>query len=258
MIGVDDSGQVLSRADAESAWPWLTVHWQLTPPEQGCYVQWMPDDGLSLKSVESGDRSSLRVDYQRGPQARRIHAVTGELLTRALGCQQGRRPAIFDATFGIGHDSTVLANVGCYVSGCESNPIVAALAADGLRRSVNEPWINRIQFQYRDALSVLPEVPSGVIYIDPMFQERRRAAPSMEMQFMHRLMPNAARGDSLLEAALTSGAARIVVKRSPKAPVLAGRVPSTMMHGKAVRFDIYPLRKVTPEDCQPWWIEQQR
>ena len=49
MIGVDDSGQVLSRADAESAWPWLTVHWQLTPPEQGCYVQWMPDDGLSLK-----------------------------------------------------------------------------------------------------------------------------------------------------------------------------------------------------------------
>ena len=258
MMGVDCSGQVLSRADAETAWPWLKVRWHAKPPEHGCYVQWTPEDGLSLKSVEWGERSSLRVDYQHGQQARRIHAVTGEMLTRALGCQQGLRPAIVDATFGLGHDSTVLANIGCHVLGCEADPVVAALAADGLRRSVNEPWRHRIHYAYRDALSLLPTVPSGVIYIDPMFQEKRRAAPSIEMQFLHRLMPNASSGDALLDAALTSGAARVVVKRSPKAPVLAGRIPSTTLRGKAVRFDIYPLRKVTAADCQPWWIEQRR
>lgn len=253
---MDSSGQVLSRECAEHAWPWMTVQWQTQAPEHGTYLRWDPDQGLALQCVELGPRSRLHLDYQHGPQARRIKAVSGELLTRALGCQQRLRPAIVDGTFGLGHDSTVLANVGCHVLAFESHPVVAALAADALQRSREAVWAERLTLVHADALTVLSEVPAGVIYLDPMFQEARRAAPSLEMQFLHHLMPNASTGDALLDAALDSKAARIVVKRSPKAPPLAGRTPAATVQGKAVRFDLYPLRKLQPEDCEPWWQER--
>jgi len=215
------------------------VHWDL--------------EGLQLKHTRFGPRSGLRLDYVGGPQARRIRAVTGELLTRALGCQQGLRPAVLDATFGLGHDSTVIANVGCAVLACESQPVVAALAADALYRARDLPWSDRLTLQYRDAIEVLATAQSGVIYLDPMFVESRRAAPSIEMQFLHALMPDAPTGDALLECALASGAARVVVKRSPKAPPLAARAPATTLQGKAVRFDVYSLRKLSAHDTEAWW-----
>ena len=253
MIAVDPSGQVLSRAQAEQAWPWMSLEWQTKAPAQGHYLEWEPAQGLVLKSSEVGPRSRLHIDYQHGPQARRIKAVSGELLTRALGCQQRLRPAIVDGTFGLGHDSTVLANVGCHVLAFESHPVVAALAADALQRSRESTWAERLTLVHADAQTVLSEVPAGVIYLDPMFQEARRAAPSIEMQFLHQLMPDAPSGDALLAAALQSKAARVVVKRSAKAPPLAGRAPASTLQGKAVRFDLYPLRKLQADDCEPWW-----
>jgi 16S rRNA (guanine1516-N2)-methyltransferase len=42
--------------------------------------------------------------------------------------------------------------------------------------------------------------------------------------------------------ALQQDVARVVVKRPPRAQVLAGRQPSHNIAGKAVRYDVYVLR----------------
>ena len=46
----------------------------------------------------------------------------------------------------------------------------------------------------------------------------------------------------LLLWALARDVARVVVKRPPRAPYLAGRKPSHSIAGKAVRFDVHVLR----------------
>jgi len=55
----------------------------------------------------------------------------------------------------------------------------------------------------------------------------------------------------LLEAALDSDAARVVVKRPLKAEFLGGKVPSSQIKGKTVRFDLYPKRKLNETDRGP-------
>ena len=52
--------------------------------------------------------------------------------------QKGLRPAIFDATAGLGGDLSVLANIGCAVLAVERQPVVAALLRDALRRAEGE------------------------------------------------------------------------------------------------------------------------
>ena len=71
------------------------------------------------------------------------------------------------------------------------------------------------------------------------------------MQVLHTLGGTTEQPERLINAALDSGAARVVVKRPIKADFLAGRVPSSQVMGKTVRFDLYPRRKLTDEDEYP-------
>ena len=130
-VGVDPLHQVVSRDAAMELIPWLSVRWQASPPESGHYF-WWDDDGLALKSAAFDSRSSVHVDFVHGAQARRVKAVSGEALTRAMGCNKGLRPSIVDTTAGLGGDLSVLANVGCEVFAMERHPIVAALLQDGV------------------------------------------------------------------------------------------------------------------------------
>ena len=249
-VGVDPLHQVVSRDAAMELIPWLSVRWQASPPESGHYF-WWDDDGLALKSTAFDSRSSVHVDFVHGAQARRVKAVSGEALTRAMGCNKGLRPSIVDTTAGLGGDLSVLANVGCEVFAMERHPIVAALLQDALRRAqeAGASWCERLQFTHADSAEHLSRVSHGVIYLDPMFPKDRKAAPSLSMQVLHSLEQTTDDPERLLEAALDSASARVVVKRPIKAEVLGGRQPSSQVKAKTVRFDLYPKRKLTADDC---------
>jgi 16S rRNA (guanine1516-N2)-methyltransferase len=249
---VDQQQQIVSRELARDAWPWLEVEWSSVPTEDGLYLEWT-DSGLSLKSATVDARSSVRVDFCDGPQARRLKAVTGEALTRAIGCQKGLRPSVCDATAGLGSDASVLANVGCLVTAIERSDVVAALLADGLRRASLQAfdWCERIELMHADAVDYLARLTHGVVYLDPMFAQERKAQPGLAMQLLHQLPTNETSADTLFFAAIESQAARVVVKRPLKAPPLGGREPGSQIRGKTIRFDLYARRKLTAADMEP-------
>jgi 16S rRNA (guanine1516-N2)-methyltransferase len=251
-VGVDPLHQVVSRNEAMLISPWLCVDWRVAPPDSGYYF-WWDKSGLALKSADFDSRSSIHIDFIGGTQARRIKAVTGEALTRALGCQKGLRPAIVDATAGLGGDLSVLANIGCRVLAMERHPAVAALLNDALRRAheAEIAWCDRVNFRHVDSIDVVSRLSHGVIYLDPMFPKERKTKPSLSMQVLHALSDEETSADRLLEAALDSHTARVVVKRPLKAGFLGGQVPSSQIKGKTIRFDLYPKRKLNEADLAP-------
>ena len=253
-VGVDPLHQVVTRDEAMELIRWLSIRWQTSPPDSGHYF-WWDDNGLALKSAAIDSRSRIHVDFLHGAKARRVKAVTGEALTRAMGCQKGLRPSVIDTTAGLGGDLSVLANVGCEVFAMDKNPVVAALLRDALRRAADADtsWCERIQFRHTDSVAVISRVSHGIIYLDPMFPKERRAAPSLTMQMLHSLKQTTDHPERLLEAALDSDAARVVVKRPIKADILGGRVPSSQIKAKTIRFDLYPKRKLTIDDCERFW-----
>jgi len=79
-----------------------------------------------------------------------------------------------------------------------------------------------------------------VIYLDPMFPERRKsAAVKKEMQLFHQLIGTNMDAEQLFESALSGACERVVVKRPRTAPALAHRSPSYSLEGKRNRYDIY-------------------
>ncbi|MBD2858314.1 class I SAM-dependent methyltransferase [Spongiibacter sp. KMU-158] len=179
-----------------------------------------------------------------------------ELLLKAIG---GRQPGmqIVDATAGLGRDSALLASYGAQVTLCERNPVVAALLQDGLLRGEQSaPDIAEIVSRMtliRDSAShylnsINEQEKPGIIYLDPMFPESGKSAlVKKEMRLFHDLVGKDDDADELLALALQKAEYRVVVKRPPKAPVLGeARAdlprPQLAVAGKAVRFDLYPLK----------------
>jgi len=208
-------------------------------------------EGLELLKPDDPHRSGpLRVDFTGGAIDRRRRQPGRELLLRAAGCKGSVRPAVLDATGGLGRDSFLLAAAGCQVRIFEREPVLAALLADGLQRASFHPETAEIAARIRltvgDAALFLQEMREKgqrmeVIYLDPMFPERRKSAlVKKEAQFLQLLAasdsPRAE--EELLAAALAVGG-RVAVKRPAKAPFLAGRKPSHSLTGKTVRFDVH-------------------
>lgn len=197
-------------------------------------------------SVNFGD-SAMR-HRRRGGQ--------NELLGRAVGC--GRKPqlSVLDATAGLGRDSFVLADLGCRVQMCERDPVIATLLASGLEqaRMASDAWLSYTSERLSLWEGVAQELPIPLrqsidtIYLDPMFPGRdKTAAVKKEMAVFQRYLAGSAAADqkgeteALLHWALEQPVARVVLKRPPKAPLLADCKPSHQIVGKAVRFDVFVL-----------------
>ncbi|CAK8715619.1 MAG: 16S rRNA (guanine1516-N2)-methyltransferase [Candidatus Electronema aureum] len=209
-------------------------------------------DGLELLKPDDPHLSGpVRVDFTAGAAAFRRKQQGKELLLRAVGCKIGRplAVAVIDATGGLGRDSFLLAAAGCTVQIFERQPILAALLADGLERArqcrETAQIAERIQLFVGDAVSALHKMQergqhAAVIYLDPMFPERRKSALVKKEAQMLQLLASAEAADEaqLLAAALAVGK-RVVVKRPVKATCIAGPAPSHAVIGKTVRFDVY-------------------
>lgn len=174
-------------------------------------------------------------------------------LLRAVGIKKGKphRPAVIDATCGLGEDAYLLAAQGCTVTALERQPILAALCQDALKRIANtQPEIaERIALHCADAAGWLnhtpyrkPQPTPDAIVLDPMFPLGRKAKERKPMRVLRLLAGDDDDAPALLAAALATGVHRVCVKRPLKAPVIPNETrptPDIVYKGKAVRFDVY-------------------
>lgn len=208
--------------------------------------------GLQLQELGADASGPVRVDFLEGAVAhRRQHGGgSGQMIAKAVGIQPGVRPAILDATAGLGRDAFLFAQLGCQVTLIERHPLVGALLADGLARALGDPEvgpiIERMQLRQGDAIGLMQawsEAPPQVIYLDPMFPHREKSSlVKKEMRVFRPLVGGDDDASQLLLAALNLATHRVVVKRPRKAPSVEGPVPGYVLEGKSSRYDIYPKK----------------
>ena len=210
-------------------------------------------DGLFLQA----DGQILRADFTRMIPRLKQSNLGGELLVRAARIKGAEQPlTALDATAGLGEDSLLLAAAGFTVTMYEYNPVVYALLWDGLRRAAEIPElaeiVGRMQVIHADSTEAMRtlEVPPDVILLDPMFPERQKSAlVKKKLQMIQKLEMPCTNEREMLRAALEAGAKKVIVKRPPKGPFLAGVKPDYSLSGKAVRFDcmVSPFAKKLQE-----------
>lgn len=207
-------------------------------------------EGLELRRGPAGltllgDGMELTADLSRMLPRLRPDRLGRELLVRAARVRGVERPRAVDATAGLGEDSLLLAASGFSVTMFEKDPVIAALLRDALERAAGDPAlaavVARMELVEADSVAALrswPE-PPDVVFLDPMFPERTKsAAVKKKFQLLHRLERPCEDERELLDAALAAGPRKVVIKRPPKGPWLAGVRPSYSLAGKAVRYDV--------------------
>jgi 16S rRNA (guanine1516-N2)-methyltransferase len=209
-------------------------------------------EGLQLVELGPQAPGPVRVDFVAGAVAHRrlFGGGNGQMIAKAVGVQSGVRPLVLDATAGLGRDAFVLAQLGCRVTLIERHPLIAALLEDGLLRAQIDPEVALIVGQMHllrgnaiDLMRAWQGEPPQVIYLDPMFPHRDKSASvKKEMRLFRPLVGDDDDAPALLEAALALATHRVVVKRSRKAPAIAGVQPGYVLEGNASRFDIYPKK----------------
>lgn len=231
--------------------------------EDATWYLCVDSSGLSIQQLSRKAAGPVKVDFVGGKMGfRRQRQEATPDLVKAAGIKPGIRPLVWDLTAGLGQDAFTLARYGCQVVMFERHPVVHALLEDGLMRANMaaadgdeelEAIIRRMALLSRDSREILaartlpPELEekAQVIYIDTMFPERSKSAKvKKEMQLFQHLVGANSDADELFELALAAEPHRLVVKRPRHAPPLANRKPSLQFKGKAIRFDVYPLRRI--------------
>ncbi len=168
-----------------------------------------------------------------------------ELVVRAAKLKgQCDDPLAIDATAGLGEDALFLAAYGYTVHLYERDPVIAALLRDAISRAVADPdiaeYARRMLVFEQDSIEAMEHLDRrpDIIYLDPMFPERKKsAAVKKKFQLLHEIESSAQDEEELLNAALRVNPRKIIIKRPLKGPQLAGYKPSYALLGKAVRFD---------------------
>jgi len=219
-------------ARLEACWAdWFQLCEAMQPPdgEPGFHL-WAAQDHLELRRGAGARGAWVRVaELER-------RAVQGTDLLKACGVGGGRRPRVLDLMAGWGVDALVLAARGCPVTAVERLPVLAALLQDLVWRS----GIAGVVVRCADAMDVLGETaPADVIYLDPMFPQRQKAAlPGKRLQWLAELAaPDPRPLNDWLTAAAPLAQRRVVLKRRRKDPRVAD--PDWQVAGRTVRYDAY-------------------
>ena len=217
------------------------------------YGNYQDTEGLLLVVGEASawlELSGVKVtvNFDSAAMQHRRKGGHNEMLGRAVGLKADRKPLIWDATGGLGRDAFVLADLGCEVTLCERVPVLAWL----LDQAVQAAAVSGMD-QVRAAaerMSVLAadsktqRASTGtVIYLDPMFPERKKAAAvKKEAAMLQHLADQTDDSESLWQWAWDQPVERIVVKRPLRAPILGHIRPAHTLKGKSVRFDVFTRR----------------
>lgn len=195
------------------------------------------DQGLSFQDEELG---RLHLDFLNSVDyGRRAHRGKSELIAKAVGLSKGPQK-VFDATLGLAQDAWFLSQLGAQIEGCERSPVVYLLLADALERAKAVSF----KIHYGDSRQWMQkgDADFSVIYIDPMFPEKKKSAlPRKEMRIFRKWVGEDLDSAELMQAALASSAERVVVKRPLRAEALCpGAIHS--FEGQTVRYDLYTPR----------------
>lgn len=210
------------------------------------------DNALHLDFSENGialirGKNILQGDFTR--LLPRIQKIQHELILRAVKIKSLSAPhKIIDATAGLGEDAFLMAAAGHSLQLLEHNPVIALLLRDALKRAENHPDLApvaaRMTLTETESISYLQtcDTAPDVVYLDPMFPERKKsAAVSKKPQFLQQLEAPCEEEQELMQGAMTAHPKRIVVKRPPHAPYLAGVTPTHTLERKGIRFDCITL-----------------
>ncbi len=216
--------------------------------ETGDRVLRLDAEGLCLVS----EGQTLRGDFARLLPRLKGGRIGSELLYKAAKIKGSEGPLwAVDATAGLGEDSLVLAASGFHVTMFERNPVMYALLLDALERAKNIPELREIagcmELRRGDSVEAMANFSGApdVILLDPMFPERQKAAlVKKKLQMIQSLEEPCSDEAAMLRAAMEAGPRKLIIKRPPKGPWLAGIKPDHSIEGKAVRFDCF----VSPKD----------
>lgn len=185
---------------------------------------------------------ALTINWQAADLQRRIAAGNALPLARACGMHKASGLRILDTTAGLGRDAVVLARLGAQVHMLERVDAVHDALARALE-SVAEDLRGQLRLSGCDARDFLGGVIADqydVALIDPMFVgDRHSAKAKRDVQTLRSLAGGDTDAGSLAAAAWQAPIARLVVKRSPRAPALLDHKPGFVLRGNRARFDVY-------------------
>lgn len=214
------------------------------------FILLVSETHLALKDNGDPKLKPFFIDFTQGKLLYRSKqaGLKKELLARAIGIKPLEKPAIVDATAGLGRDSFILAHLGFTVTMLERSPVIHALLNDALHRleqhQAFEDTAKRMQLILTDANEWLDSQTSkpDVIYLDPMFPARQKSASvKKEIRLLQALLPTTDEPDSLFKNALSCATRRVVVKRPRHANPIADQKPTYSLAGTTCRFDIYTV-----------------
>ncbi len=214
---------------------------------------WVGAKGIGISATNDLKTKPVCVDFVGGAMGyRKQHLVLkNELIAKAVMMKSKTELNVLDATAGLGRDAFVLANLGCQVQMLERDPIIALMLEDGMARALADPGcsvaVKRMMLRLVDSASYIQQIEVNcrpdVIYLDPMFPPRRKAAKvKKEMQLLHQLLQDCEPQTALLALAREKAIKKVVVKRPRHAPFLESQLPNYSVEGKSSRYDIYLTR----------------
>lgn len=218
-------------------------------------------DGPGLSCPGLDPKAQLKISFSSGSvhHRRQFGGGKSQLIAKAVGIKSGVKPSILDVTAGLGRDAFVFASLGSKVTAVERSTVLLYMLNEAKTRASEQTLnidedlaeiLGRLTIIGGEALDLLSSensLPAEVVYLDPMFSERKKtAAVKKEMQILHELLDqDCCNESSLLERALDHASHRVVVKRSRHAPSIDGPKPKYALRGKSTRFDIYPLKALS-------------
>jgi len=208
-------------------------------------------DGDYVALFDTALNTAIHVDFAEGALAHRqqFGGGRGQAIARAIGLRHGNTPVVLDITAGLARDAYILACLGCRLTLVEQSPVLYTLIEDGIQRGMSHAvsadvlkhvtkLVNADSIQYMRHLD--RETRPEVIYIDPMYPERKKSARvKKDMQILQHLLGKDENAELLLATALEYAAKRVVVKRPVHAESVAGIKPDTSISSKKTRYDIY-------------------
>ncbi len=214
------------------------------PPE---FLLCLSSDGLDLRLNATDAPGAVRADFVSARVQQRLHQ--SDLLARAVGLPRLKAPSVIDATAGLGRDGWALAQRGCAVVMIERSVFIHALLEDALLRAHHTPSTAaacaRVTLHLGEATTYLddPTQPADVIYLDPMFPDRRKTAlVKKEMRLFQHLLGHDEDAGKVLRLARERARYRVVVKRPLHGEALDDEPPTFQLTARSTRFDIYVNR----------------
>ncbi len=202
--------------------------------------------GWQVKKTKGGAWSLKTTHYNFVLDLDKKPLFHSQALFKAIGFK-GQALKVLDITAGWAREAFLLSQMGCQVRAVESHPFVFHFVrsyleqkAKGKNQKLNclypqkgiEPYeLGETHFQIKglqlilcDSLNYLSQLKTedepDVIYMDPMFGEKKKALGKKNMQILKKLVGETKNQHALLKMALQKAKKRVVVKRQRREPSL--------------------------------------